>query len=72
MKWIVLITTVLFYADLFLLYKIYNLIILPLLIGGTVCIGIILLSILISKQSNFDKKYKTTRIDANKYSVDKW
>jgi hypothetical protein len=25
-----------------------------------------------TKNSNFDKKYKATRINANKYSVDKW
>jgi len=25
-----------------------------------------------NKKNNFDKKYKATRIDANKYSVDKW
>jgi putative effector of murein hydrolase len=52
MKWIVLITTALFYIDMFLLYKMYNLILLPLLIGGTIVIGIILLSIVIFKQYN--------------------
>ena len=25
-----------------------------------------------TKNSNFDKNYKATRIDANKYSIDKW
>ena len=25
-----------------------------------------------TKNSNFDKNYKATRINANKYSVDKW
>jgi hypothetical protein len=25
-----------------------------------------------TKNDNFDKKYKATRIDANKYSIDKW
>ena len=25
-----------------------------------------------TKNSNFDKSYKATRIDANKYSIDKW
>ncbi len=25
-----------------------------------------------TKNNNFDKNYKATRIDANKYSVDKW
>jgi hypothetical protein len=25
-----------------------------------------------TKNNNFDKSYKTTRINANKYSVDKW
>ena len=25
-----------------------------------------------TKNNNFDKKYKATRINANKYSVDKW
>ena len=25
-----------------------------------------------TKNDNFDKNYKATRIDANKYSVDKW
>jgi len=25
-----------------------------------------------NKTNNFDKKYKATRINANKYSVDKW
>ena len=25
-----------------------------------------------TKNSNFDKSYKVTRINANKYSVDKW
>ena len=25
-----------------------------------------------NKQNNFDKNYKATRINANKYSVDKW
>ena len=52
MKWIVLITITLFYTDMFLLYKMYNLILLPLLIGGTIAIGIILLSIVIFKQYN--------------------
>ena len=25
-----------------------------------------------TKTNNFDKNYKVTRIDANKYSIDKW
>jgi putative effector of murein hydrolase len=50
MKWILIVTTVLFYADLLLLYKMYNLIILPLLIGGTLTIGIIFLSMIIFKE----------------------
>lgn len=25
-----------------------------------------------TKINNFDKNYRTTRIDANKYSIDKW
>lgn len=25
-----------------------------------------------TKNNNFDKNYRATRIDANKYSVDKW
>ena len=25
-----------------------------------------------TKNDNFDKNYRTTRIDANKYSIDKW
>ena len=25
-----------------------------------------------TKNNNFDKSYKATRIDANKYSIDKW
>jgi hypothetical protein len=25
-----------------------------------------------TKNNNFDKNYKATRIDANKYSIDKW
>lgn len=25
-----------------------------------------------TKNDNFDKRYKATRIDANRYSVDKW
>ena len=25
-----------------------------------------------TKNDNFDKNYKTTRIDANKYSINKW
>jgi uncharacterized membrane protein len=25
-----------------------------------------------TKNDNFDKNYKATRIDANKYSIDKW
>ena len=25
-----------------------------------------------TKNDNFDKSYKATRIDANKYSIDKW
>ena len=25
-----------------------------------------------TKKDNFDKNYKATRIDANRYSVDKW
>ena len=50
MKWIVIITTALFYADLLLLYKMYNLIILPLLIGGTIAIGIVFLSMIIFKE----------------------
>ena len=25
-----------------------------------------------NKTNNFDKKYKATRINANKYSIDKW
>jgi hypothetical protein len=25
-----------------------------------------------TKTNNFDKNYKATRIDANKYSIDKW
>ena len=25
-----------------------------------------------NKTNNFDKKYRATRIDANKYSIDKW
>ena len=25
-----------------------------------------------TKNDNFDKKYRATRIDANKYSIDKW
>jgi putative effector of murein hydrolase len=52
MKWVILITTALFYIDMFLLYKMYNLILLPLLIGGTIAIGIVFLSIVIFKQHN--------------------
>ena len=25
-----------------------------------------------TKNDNFDKNYRTTRIDANRYSIDKW
>ena len=25
-----------------------------------------------TKNNNFDKNYKATRVDANKYSIDKW
>jgi hypothetical protein len=25
-----------------------------------------------TKKDNFDKNYKATRLDANKYSIDKW
>jgi hypothetical protein len=49
-----------------------------------VCITIIFIVLLIvvlknfikviyfTKNNNFDKSYKATRIDANKYSVNKW
>jgi len=50
MKWILIVTTVLFYVDLLLLYKMYNLIILPLLIGGTLTIVIIFLAMMIFKE----------------------
>jgi len=50
----------------------------------TICIATIFIILLIvvlnefikvirfNKQNNFDKNYKATRINANKYSVDKW
>ena len=50
MKWFLIITTVLFYIDLFLIYKLYNVIIMPLLIVGTIAIAIILLSTVIFKE----------------------
>ena len=49
-----------------------------------ICITIIFIVLLIvvlknfikiiyfTKNNNFDKNYKATRIDANKYSIDKW
>ena len=49
-----------------------------------ICITIIFIVLLIvvlknfikiiyfTKNNNFDKSYKATRIDANKYSIDKW
>jgi hypothetical protein len=49
-----------------------------------ICITVIFIVLLIAvlmnfikiiyftKNSNFDKSYKATRIDANKYSIDKW
>ena len=49
-----------------------------------ICITIIFIVLLIvvlknfikiicfNKQNNFDKRYKATRMDANKYSVNKW
>ena len=49
-----------------------------------ICITVIFIILLITvlknfikiiyftKNDNFDKSYKATRIDANKYSIDKW
>ena len=49
-----------------------------------ICITVIFIILLIAvlknfikiiyftKNNNFDKSYKATRIDANKYSIDKW
>jgi putative effector of murein hydrolase len=50
MKWIVIITTAFFYTDLFFIYKMYNIIVWPLLVAGTVAVGLILLSTLIFEE----------------------